>query len=708
VGLVRDGALVGVPPKLLFCRDTNGDGVCDEQTVIETDYGVNNNPEYQANGLLHNIDNWIYSAAYDKRFRFENGKWIADTIADAGQWGMTQDNFGRMYFNSNSDHLRGAIIGAQYVERNPHHRGAGANERIARDQTVWPAHNTAENRGYLPNFLRPDGTLRNFTAACAPWIYRGGLFPAEFDQNAFVCEASANVVRRDVINESDGIPSAHNAYSNGEFIASTYERFRPVNLYDGPDGALYVLDMHHGIIQHKLSLTRYNRGNYLQRDLHKYLMTGRIFRILPDGAKPFERPHLSRAKLSELVATLEHPNGWWRDTAQRLLVERGDYHALPLLKKLRATSNNPLARLHAIWTLEGLHIVEPSTAVAALADPEPKLRAAAIRICEPLLSSPRRSEILSRVLKLVDDRDSGIRLQLALSLSPIGIAETDAAMERLLREDLENVYLRDAVISGLRGRELELLDRLTKSGDWNTESPAIDGLFKTLAGCIVAEASPKRVARLLDMVAQEPPQLSWRQLAILDGFPAPVARRRARAIMLDAEPSWVSSSNAPANEKLRMATTRMFATVHWPGQVGYVPPPPPKPLTAEQQALFQTGKVVYTATCAQCHKPHGRGLEGTAPPLLGSEWVLGPPTRLVRIVLCGLHGPVTVDGHTHSLEMPSLAVLRDQEIAGVLTYIRREWDHEGAPVEPEMVQKIRSEIGGRTMPWTEPELLKVR
>src|SRR5207237_3003053 len=129
-------------------------------------------------------------------------------------------------------------------------------------------------------------------------------------------EASGKSMRRDVICEMDGVISAETAYDKSEFLTSTYERFRPVNLCNGPDGALYVVDMHHGLLQHRTHLTTYVKNQYLQRELEKYLHTGRIYRIAPDNTKPFDRPHLSSAPSAKLVEYLSHPNGWWRDTAQ--------------------------------------------------------------------------------------------------------------------------------------------------------------------------------------------------------------------------------------------------------------------------------------------------------------------------------------------------------------------------------------------------------
>ena len=146
----------------------------------------------------------------------------------------------------------------------------------------------------------------------------------------------------------------------------------------------------------------------------------------------------------------------------------------------------------------------------------------------------------------------------------------------------------------------------------------------------------------------------------------------------------------------------------WPGKPGVLPEPPVIPLTAAQQARFDLGKQLFESSCAACHQPHGLGQEGLAPPLLDSEWVMGLDLRLARIVLHGVRGPISVKGQKFDLDMPSFGTFDDAQIAAILTYVRREWEHTVAPVEPETISKVRAENARRIEAWTEPELLKVK
>ena len=149
---------------------------------------------------------------------------------------------------------------------------------------------------------------------------------------------------------------------------------------------------------------------------------------------------------------------------------------------------------------------------------------------------------------------------------------------------------------------------------------------------------------------------------------------------------------------------KLTALLVWPGKPGVKPEPPVVPLTKDQQARSDLGKMLFTGVCAACHQTHGRGLDGVAPPLVDSEWVLGSEQRIVRIVLQGLTGPVSVKGKTYRLDMPAFGSFTDDQIAGILTYLRREWEHTAAPVEPETVKAIRAATADRREAWIQEQL----
>lgn len=716
LALVRDGILVAEPPKLWFCRDTDGDGKCDEKTVVATDYGNRLNPEHNANGLLYALDNWIYSANYTARFRADEDDWQRQPTIFRGQWGITEDDYGRLFYNSNSDQLRGDLVPSPYLLRNPHYRGAaGANVQIAGDQRVWPIRvNPGVNRGYQKGQLRSNGTLATYTAACGPVIYRGDNFPGEFYGNAFVCEPAGNLVRRNILTERNVAITATNAYPEAEFLASTDERFRPVNLYTGPDGALYLVDMYRGIIEHRIYLTTYLRNQALSRGLEAPLDLGRIYRVVHDGSPLGPRPRLTRESSAQLVKHLSHPNGWWRDTAQRLLVERRNPAVLPALRTLAISGREPLGRLHALWTLDGMAALDAATAVAALSDEQPKIRAAAIRLSESFLKTAARTAIVAQLLRHVGDPSADVQLQLTLTLGEVKGPEAEQAAASILRGAAGNLYLRDAALTGLNGRELEFLELLLADPGWNEKAPGREALLRGLSQCVFTEHQAERVSRLLELAAAQAGIGHWRQLALLDGIVSTVGPTskmkgapRGQPVRFASEPPGLLALEKLGSRDVRARVGRMQDLLVWPGKPGVSPEPKVTPLTAAQQQRFSAGKELFAISCVACHQPHGLGQEGLAPPLVDSEWVLGPEPRLVRIVLAGVHGRLRVEGRIYELEMPALAVFNDEQIAGILTYIRREWGHTASPVEPATVAGIRAETLKHDEAWTESELLQI-
>ena len=691
--LVGDGALVGAPPKLWYCRDTDGDGKADEKTEIAGDFGwVNNplrpelgNPEQAANSLLWAFDNWIYAAHYTRKFRFEGGKFSTGFTTFRGQWGLTQDNDGHLYYNSNQDPLRVDILPSSYTGRNPNHEPCGGtNIQVYTDQLVWPIRvNPGVNRGYRDGILRENGHLKEFTAACSPHIYRGGALGAEFEGNAFICEPAGNLIKREIITAKNGTLSCKEAYDQREFVASTDERFRPVNLTTGPDGALYVTDLYRGVLQHRESFTTYLRSYSEQRGLDKPLHLGRLWRIAPEGVKPFAKLDLKKETSARLVEHLASENNWWRETSQRLLIERADATVVPALKALFANSMTDMGKVHALWTLDGLHQIDEVTVMNALTDKSPRVRVTAIRLCENFFKANARTQVLTKLIALTSEPEPFVQQQLVLTLGEAAAHEADLAMARLVQQAPDTGFLIDAVVSSLAGREATLLESLI------TDSSSSDKLIATLARCIVASRKTSDIEKLVAWIAA-----SKKSPALLDGA---VSASLRKPVKLASEP-------AALNQITDKRVAKLSALLIWPNKPGIKPEPPLTPLTKEQQARYDLGKVLFTGVCAACHQTHGKGLDGLAPPLMDSEWVLGPEQRIVRIVLHGLTGPVSVKGKTYRLDMPAFGSFTDDQIASVLTYIRREWEHTAAPVEPTTVKAIRAATADRREAWVQDQL----
>ncbi len=709
--LIEDGLLVGAPPELAFWRDTDGDGKADAKEVVATDYGVRTdpqrpflaNPERAPNSLLYGLDNWIHSTAYIKKFRRVNGTWQTGTALFRGQWGLTQDDFGRIYSNSNSDHLRVDVIPADYLRRNPNYpRLAGTNVNAAADQLVWPARlNPGINRGYRPEFLR-DGYLKEFTAACAPWIYRGDLLP-EFHGHAFIAEPSGNFVRRSVLTAADGTVRAVNAMEKGEFIASTDERFRPVNFMTGPDGALYIVDLYRGVLQHRISLTSYLRKQSEDRGLAAPIHHGRIYRLVRSGeTPPLRSTALPPRTTMAWVRALGHPNAWWRETAQQILVERQDRSLIPVLEALALSDTETAGRVHALWTLEGLAAISPTVLSAALKDKAPAVRASALRLSEAWLQRPDTAELKAGVVALARDPDPAVQLQAMLTLGEGQDPYLDRQLVEVVLDHPFNPFLIDAFLSGIATQEMTLLEHvLTLEDGTLARIQSRQRLLTELARGVYASRRAGDIARVLALASANTTANEATTRALLDGFAA-AAALAPRALRLDHAPDgWARLEASPGSKKARDVLQNLLL---WPGKPGATDPAAEQPLTLAQQTRLENGRILFTGICAPCHQPGGEGLDGVAPPLLDSPWVLGPPERTVRIALQGVRGPINVLGRWHTGEMPAFGGLDNHQLSSILTYVRRAWGHTAPAVDPEQVEAIRRATAGRTDAWTQDEL----
>ncbi|GEO08798.1 DUF7133 domain-containing protein [Segetibacter aerophilus] len=405
-------------------KDTNGDGKADvKRTVFEKPgYSVSDaNMEHQRSGLDWNLDNYIYLTYDPIRFRYTTGMLKADSIPSGtgGQWGVTHDNYGRLFLSS-----AGGENPMVRVQINPAYGGLDLPDQLSDEfQQVWPIVATADVQGGAPR-MRPDSTLNHFTASCGQSIYRGNSLPSDLVGDYLVCEPVARIIRRAKVINLKGKTIVQNAYYRQEFIASNDMFFRPVNTYTGPDGNLYIVDMHRGIIQQG-NWTKpgsYLRGQIDQKGIAKNVGHGRIYRVVYDGYKEQPKPKMLDESASKLVTYLDHKNGWWRDNAQKQIIILGDKSVVPALKLIAsgqqatlAEKPSALARIHALWTLEGLDAIDKNTLFTAMKDENPQVRKTAVWIGEAFVKK-NDEEMLDKFADLKNDPSHDVRLQLLLSL----------------------------------------------------------------------------------------------------------------------------------------------------------------------------------------------------------------------------------------------------------------------------------------------------
>ena len=741
IKVLEHGVLIAEPPHLWLARDTNGDLKADTKTEVTNKYGLATaNVEHNANSLTWALDNWMHTSEATIDVRFKNGQFEIRNTVSKGQWVASQDDEGRIYRNSNESVLHVDLVPTPYYARNPNLvRTRGSYESLRGDKdennVVWPARPTpGVNRGYQAGILRPDGRLAKFTSASSPTVYRGDRLPADLRGNLFVLEPAANLVSRLIVSDDGTRLRARKAYENTEFLTSTDERFRPVYLSNAPDGTLYLVDMYHGIIQHRGYVTEYLRDQILSRKLDSANGHGRIYRIVHETTKRDRRPALSNAPSTRLVELLSYPNGWWRDTAQRLLVERGDKSVVPALTKLASSATDARTRLHALWTLDGVDRISASLVTHALEDRSRDVRASAVRLAERWLRTGDDAMRLA-VLKHVDDPDWWVRRQTAASLGELPRASKETALATVLERYGDDPVTVDAAISGLRDGEIAMMERLRATP---ADTPQVTTALTILAATVVKSAQDAGVQQILGWIADEKVP-AWQRSALLKGAevtllastmpgggrfgrPEPESTSRAPGARngpggASAFPS-SSSSTRPArqpplkllsepalakawptaSDDLGQRVTAVLARLDWPGKPGSTQA---AALTADEQARFNAGKDTYNAICAACHQPDGRGREEIAPALVGSEFAIGAPGVAIRIVLHGKEGTVGL--------MPPLGtVLNDEQLASVLTYIRREWGHTASPIGAATVKDVRDATTDRTRPWTADQLATVK
>jgi len=403
---------------LLLLTDTDGDGVADKRETIFEGGDRGGNLEHQPSGLIYGLDNWLYVTYTDKRYKFVDNKVISsDVNSSGGQWGLAQDKAGRIYFSAAGG--ENPVFGFQApVIYNPasYVPISVEGEQAPGFREVFPISTTPDVQGGLPR-LRDDNTLNHFTGGGGQSIYLGGLYD-DMEGDYIIAEPVGNLIRRSKVLRRDGHSVISNPYQSEskEFVVSSDPNFRPLWTDTAPDGSLMVLDMYRGIIQEG-NWTR--EGSYLRGVIDKYgfdknIGRGRLYRIKKDGVTLYSLPRMFEESGEQLISHLRHKNRWWRLEAQKLMVLSGDPSLIPALQELARSDSNPDARVHALWTLEGLGNRDKELLTGLFTADERELRNAAVRISEQLVTDGDK-DIAGRWLELASDQDIEVAQQVLLS-----------------------------------------------------------------------------------------------------------------------------------------------------------------------------------------------------------------------------------------------------------------------------------------------------
>ena len=455
----RKGVLIAASPDIFYAEDTDGDGRADVRRVLFTGFKPGNQ-QHRLNGFDWGLDGWLYGANGDSggavkslatgaetsisgrdfRFRPDTGEF--ETVSVGTQYGRHRDDWGEWFGNNNSAWLWHITTPEHYLRRNPQLAVKTTHRVLANYDDPTRVFAISQP---LTRFNQPE-SLGHVTSANSAMPYRDELFGPDFATSVFISEPVHNVVHREVLAPDGPGLASHRADDerDREFLASTDHWFRPTMLKTGPDGALYIADMYRAVLEHPEWIAPETQERL---DLRAGSDMGRIYRVLPENSAPRKIPNLANLDSASLAAALDSPGGWQRDTAQRLLFERGEKPAAPQIAQLAASAANPKVRVQALATLDVLGALTPAPLLAALKDAHPGVRAAAVRLSERLAGSA--GELLPAIVGLEADPDPAVRRQLAFTLGAWrGVLATDT-LARLAARDGADPLIRTAILSSV-------------------------------------------------------------------------------------------------------------------------------------------------------------------------------------------------------------------------------------------------------------------
>lgn len=461
----KGGVIVTAAPHILYLKDTDGDGKADQREVLYEGFAALN-PQLRVSHPVLGIDNWIYvanglrggqvirSGQKDAEpvnlsgmdFRFDLIHDRAEAISGMGQYGNTFDDWGNRFVCDNRHHLRHVVLEDRYLKRNPYL----AVPAVLNDISEIESSVAGSGAPVFPlskNWTTSNLHTGRFTAACGVMIYRGQLLK-DYDGAAFTCDPTGNLVHAEIMRPHGASFRSKPVFDKKEFLATPDDWFRPVSLAHGPDGALYIVDMYRAVIEHPEFMPTELKN---RPDLTLGKEKGRIWRLVPEkGEAKGAAPALGNARSSGLVKLLEHPEAWWRTTAQRLLLERQDRSVVENLQELVAQAKVPKARVHAAWLLNELQALSEPLHLKLFKDRDARVRENAVRLAEKSLANSK--SLAAAVLDLVEDPDARVRFQVALTLGERDDDANVVALSELALAAVDDPWTRQAVASSIPNR----------------------------------------------------------------------------------------------------------------------------------------------------------------------------------------------------------------------------------------------------------------
>lgn len=580
----RGGVIATLAGEVAYLKDNDGDGRAD---VKETWYKgfAQENSQLRANHPRLGLDGWIYVAnglrggiVVDARhkdaqpvplggkdFRFHPWTFAYEATTGAGQFGLTFDDFGNRFICSNRNPIMHVVLEERFIRRNPLYAPPAARHDVARaaeESRIYPI-----SRAWTTSNLHAG----QFTAACGVLIFRGEGLPGDYHGNGFTCDPTGNLVHREILEPAGATFNSRPAHAGVEFLASPDEWFRPVNLFNGPDGALYVVDMYRAVIEHP---------DFMPDELKKrpdlVLGTdrGRIYRVAAKSAPRPAWPKLSQARPQKLIELLGK-SGWFADTSQRLLYERQDKSLADQLEAAPRTLP-PAGAVRALWLLDTLGELSDETLLKALAHTDAHVREQALQLVGARQAAS--AKLRQVVAKMTVNRDARVRFWALLALAPAAKGEEVAAVKEGALLSLDDPWTRRAVAIAAGGHAAELVTSLLADASVQpTVSTSSSELLRELTRLAAARIDNNQASILLAAVLglSDKPAMHRLQRGLLEALAASLAskgknirqladqltdeRMRTRLdIVLAAADTAVGNPNAALDERMEAVDLLAF------------------------------------------------------------------------------------------------------------------------------------------------------
>jgi len=582
----KGGLIITAAPDILYLKDTTGDFRADTREVLFTGFFANNS-EAQITCLRFGIDNWIYAnnnaqdgevssaknpsapklnvGGSDFRFRLDKG--LFENESGWGQFGMTMDDYGHRFYTQNTFHIQQSPIPWRYLHRHNFLPPVNTDINISDHDPImfqktpppyWRYERTLRRQKEFDEqkLDRKEYADKHFTGSSGGTFYLSDAFPEEYYGSVFTGDVAGNLVHRDVLipgkNNPAFVAKRSEKDRDREFLASTDPWTRPANFTVGPDGYLYMIDIYRQHIEAPSSIPddlkaemNYSNGENM----------GRIYRILPKSVANHRTItyNLHTKTSAELVSLIADPNQWLRQRAHMLLVQRQDKTVIPLLKTMFETHEDPRARIHSLYVLEGMGELNAALVSKALKDPEPGVREHAIILSE------KYPELLSQLLEAINDTSTQVVLQATLSLGEFTDTRVVQAFAKVVEQHVTDSLLRVAVLSSNEGSGPDLLKVLTERGIFLKDTTASKSRFlKDICYVIGARNNVEEISKLTALLSH--PEVRNRtdiQLICLEGLAGGLENAKDKSKNRQAIPTTLEKNLPEQNGEIKAAIKKI-------------------------------------------------------------------------------------------------------------------------------------------------------